>query len=546
MRAKNVGVFGVLITIMISLLSFLLLNLNVLDMGAGFGRHAVLVTTTVEDNKNFQTFLKKNNHKNVDISVQALSEEYSLIEFEGLGDMNLILKDFQMEVANVDIIEMDTFGSITHVNQTVNNMQLYFIVFFLLFVSIWTYRYRLLGLISSVTMGLFMLVPLFIGNLFYFVFNHQSWYIFIGVFVILTHLKLWSINAIIDRKESDLIVKKTFMISILMSVLGFVFWRLDPVYESAGVHLLIISVLLMLDTLVLKLFLPRFIKQIYQHPKLERFFEKRSGISVPFIIKDSFVLLMIVGAILLTSFLLTMTQKDVTVTSDDFSDQFYLVVDQDDAPSFLEVHASLGKYELTDNMIQYDISEENKTWYTFDNEAKLKNLVKASEDINEKLATKSRVYATKNKEKNIMNRFFDFIFFGLITLIALILFLIEDLKESLLFVTISIGSLIFFSVYTNLFKVPLSYEYISSVWFIVAYSLGIALLYPHILNEQMIIKFVSGNLSIVILVFLPIILFVLGVNAYVDRLVQLSFVILWSLLSSLVSLFYIKRIVKYD
>ena len=56
MKAKDVGVFGVLITILVSLLSFLLLNLNILDMGAGFGRHAFLVTTTVEDNKNFQTF----------------------------------------------------------------------------------------------------------------------------------------------------------------------------------------------------------------------------------------------------------------------------------------------------------------------------------------------------------------------------------------------------------------------------------------------------------------------------------------------------------
>ena len=59
---------------------------------------------------------------------------------------------------------------------------------------------------------------------------------------------------------------------------------------------------------------------------------------------------------------------------------------------------------------------------------------------------------------------------------------------------------------------------------------GLLFLYPRILNEKMIIKFISDNLSIVVLVFLPIILFVLGVNAYVDRLVQLSFVILWSLL----------------
>ena len=546
MKAKDVGVFGVLITILVSLLSFLLLNLNILDMGAGFGRHAFLVTTTVEDNKNFQTFLKKNNHKNVDISVQALSEDYSLIEFEGLGDMNVILKDFQMEVANVDMIEMDTFGSITHVNQTVNNMQLYFIVFFLLFVSVWTYRYRLLGLISSVTLSLFMLVPLFVGNLFYFLFNHQSWYIFIGVFVILTHLKLWSINAIIDNREVDLIVQKTFIISILMSALGFVFWHLNPVYASAGVHLLIISVLLMLDTLILKLFLPRFIKQIYHHPKLERFFEKRSGISVPFIIKDSFFLLMMTGAILLTSFLLTMTQKDVNPISDDFSDQFYLVVDQDDAPSFLEVHASLGKYGLTNNMLKYDISEENKTWYTFDNEAKLKKLMMASEDIDEKLSTKSRVYATVDKGENFINNFFKLLLFGFIILVGLILFLIEDLKKSILFLTLSISSLIFFLLYTFLFKVPMSYEFISSIWFIVAYALGIAVLYPRILNEKMIIKFISDNLSIVVLVFLPIILFVLGVNAYVDRLVQLSFVILWSLLSSLVTLFYIKRIVNYD
>ena len=59
------------------------------------------------------------------------------------------------------------------------------------------------------------------------------------------------------------------------------------------------------------------------------------------------------------------------------------MVDQDDAPSFLEVHASLGKYDLTNNMLKYDISEENKTWYTFDNEAKLKKLMMASEDIDE-------------------------------------------------------------------------------------------------------------------------------------------------------------------
>lgn len=302
----------------------------------------------------------------------------------------------------------------------------------------------------------------------------------------------------------------------------------------------------MLDTLILKLFLPRFIKQIYHHPKLERFFEKRSGISVPFIIKDSFFLLMMTGAILLTSFLLTMTQKDVNPISDDFSDQFYLVVDQDDAPSFLEVHASLGKYGLTNNMLKYDISEENKTWYTFDNEAKLKKLMMASEDIDEKLSTKSRVYATVDKGENFINNFFKLLLFGFIILVGLILFLIEDLKKSILFLTLSISSLIFFLLYTFLFKIPMSYEFISSIWFIVAYALGIAVLYPCILNEKMIIKFISDNLSIVVLVFLPIILFVLGVNAYVDRLVQLSFVILWSLLSSLVTLFYIKRIVNYD
>ena len=98
----------------------------------------------------------------------------------------------------------------------------------------------------------------------------------------------------------------------------------------------------------------------------------------------------------------------------------------------------------------------------------------ASEDIDEKLSNYSRVYATVDKGENFINNFFKLLLFGFIILVGLILFLIEDLKKSILFLTLSISSLIFFLLYTFLFKIPMSYEFISSIWFIVAYALGIA------------------------------------------------------------------------
>src|SRR5690554_1121373 len=227
MRIKKYIILGFIYITMLSGLSYMLLNATNFRYGMGLGRELFLVTGSVKDNQNFSIFEKKLPDMNGEMEVIQIDEDKSLIRIEGTGDMESIFKNFRQIVANVEIFNAGTFGVINNVNQAISSMQVYFIVFFLALITIWTYRYRLIGLFFSLLTALLTFWPVYLANHFKYYLNIYSWFIVLCMFIMLLNFHKWVMNEILNFKPITIIVKNTIVLSVLSLGLGLIFWRLN-------------------------------------------------------------------------------------------------------------------------------------------------------------------------------------------------------------------------------------------------------------------------------------------------------------------------------
>lgn len=527
---------------MLSGLSNILLNTTSFHYGMGFGRELMLVTGSVQDNRNFNIFEKQLPDMNAEMEVIHIDDDKSLIRIEGTGDMESILKSFTQVVANVEIFNTGTFGVINNVNQTISSMQIYFVVFFLALISVWTYRYRLVGLFFSLLTSLLTLGPVYIANSFGYFLNIYSWFIVLGIFIMLLNYHTWVMNEFLKTSQFHKIIRNTFILSVVSLVLGFVFWRMNSLMMTGVVYLVILALLLLILSAMYQWVIPIFNKYILNDDSVNRLFLKRDSINVPLIMNQTLMVTLIGLAIVLGSVLLGYTQKDVVPHSQDFSNESILVIDRSDAPSFLEVQSSLGKFNLMNHLIEYKVAEEKSTWFVFNEKVPRFGLIDASNDVVDKMSTKSYVYFLERDSVGGNELISNFYFILTILSLSALMGVIKDEKYATRYFALGGLTPLFYLFYLELFKFPISHAFITMLWFGTFYTFLMVLLREDIITEMGLLKFASSNVSILMLVYLPIVLFVVGMFGFVIQVTALMFL---SIISAMFLSLIVKRIVNY-
>ncbi|HLV50106.1 MAG TPA: hypothetical protein VKY25_04175 [Erysipelothrix sp.] len=542
MRIKKYIILGFIYITMLSGLSYMLLNATNFRYGMGFGRELFLVTGSVKDNQNFSIFEKKLPDMNGEMEVIQIDEDKSLIRIEGTGDMESIFKNFRQIVANVEIFNAGTFGVINNVNQAISSMQVYFIVFFLALITIWTYRYRLIGLFFSLLTALLTFWPVYLANHFKYYLNIYSWFIVLCMFIMLLNFHKWVMNQILNSKPITIIVKNTIVLSVLSLGLGLIFWRLNHWMITGTIYLVINALLLLIMSALYQWVIPLFNNHVFNDENLNRFFIKRDGIHVPMIMNQSLMVGLVALVIVLSSILLRYTQKDMMPHSHDFSNESIMIVERSDAPSFLEIQSSLGKFNLTDHLIEYKVSEEKSTWFVFNEKAGRFTLLDASNDLVEKIDTKSFVYYLERESVNridlVSNVYFILTFLSLVGLMGVL----KKKKHAIRFLVLGALTSLLFIFYLDIFNLPIDYAMITIVWFGLFYTFLMILLRDDIMTDNGFLNYTSSNTTTLLLVYLPILLFVIGVFGFVVQVTGLMFL---SMVSAMLVSLMIKRIVSY-
>lgn len=542
MRIKKYIILGLVYIAMLSGLSYMLLNATNFRYGMGLGRELILVTGSVQDNQNFSIFEKQLPDMNGEMEVIQIDEDRSLIRIEGTGDMESIFKNFKQIVANVEIFNGGTFGVINNVNQAISSMQVYFIVFFLALITIWTYRYRLIGFFFSLLTSLLTLGPIYLINHFKYYLNIYSWFIVLCMFIMLLNFHNWVMNEILNLKEIAIIVKNTIILSILSLGLGLIFWRLNPWMMTGTVYLIILALLLLIMSAFYQWVIPIFNKHIFSDVNLKRVFLKRDGIHVPMIMNQSLMVALVALVIVLSSILLRYTQRDIIPHSHDFSNESIMIVERSDAPSFLEIQSSLGKFNLTDHLIEYKVSEEKSTWFVFNEKASRFALLDASNNIVEKMETKSFVYFLERESVSridlISNVDFIFAFLALVGLMVIL----KNKKHAVRYLVLGALTPLLFILYLDIFNLPIDYAMITVMWFGLFYTFLMILLRDDIMTDNGFLNYTSSNTTTLLLVYLPILLFFIGIFGFVVQVTGLMFL---SIVSAMLVSLVIKRIVSY-
>lgn len=542
MKVKKYTGLIIILIVLVSLLSNLLLNSKSLNFGVGFGRKMSIITTSVEDNDSFKDFKDNLPRYKAELSVYEVEEGLSLIQIESTGDMSLIYNSFLRQVSDIEVLEVGTFGSITNVNQTISNMQLYFTLFFLVFVAIWFYQFGLLGLILSLLGSLMVFLPVFIGNAYNFILNVHTWYVFVCVYILVINYFSWLLDKIYIRESVKVLAQSTFMFSFLFVLKGLVFHYLDPIFKGAVFYVIAISILFVILSGLIQFGLQYFYKEFLDDAVVGKIFFVRSGITTPSFINRFSLTILIVGTTAL-GFLIANTYRGDNMTqSVDFSRESYLIVDSNDAQGFLEIQASLGKYDLDRHLLEYNVSEEKATWFVFDEFTSKVTLNAASRNIDRKIVGESRLFTMNidsfNLEDLLLNPYL-----GLMVLVgALIIAVLRSLKSAGYYLYLSSVVLGIYYMMNQYLNLPISYAMMVTFWFIAIYAFAVVMMYDDLFSYQGLFSFISRNMILLFIVYFPVLLFVMESFSFVISNTVMSFV---AFILAFIFVIWMKRLVSY-
>lgn len=542
MKVKKYTGLIIILIVLVSLLSNLLLNSKSLNFGVGFGRKMSIITTSVEDNDSFKDFKDNLPRYKAELSVYEVEEGLSLIQIESTGDMSLIYNSFLRQVSDIEVLEVGTFGSITNVNQTISNMQLYFTLFFLVFVAIWFYQFGLLGLILSLLGSLMVFLPVFIGNAYNFILNVHTWYVFVCVYILVINYFSWLLDKIYIRESIKVLAQSTFMFSFLFVLMGLVFHYLDPIFKGAVFYVIAISILFVILSGLIQFGLQYFYKEFLDDAVVGKIFFVRSGITTPSFINRFSLTILIVGTTAL-GFLIANTYRGDNMTqSVDFSRESYLIVDSNDAQGFLEIQASLGKYDLDRHLLEYNVSEEKATWFVFDEFTSKVTLNAASRNIDRKIVGESRLFTMNidsfNLEDLLLNPYL-----GLMVLVgAVIIAVLRSLKSVGYYLYLSSVVLGIYYMMNQYLNLPISYAMMVTFWFIAIYAFAVVMMYDDLFSYQGLFSFISRNMILLFIVYFPVLLFVMESFSFVISNTVMSFV---AFILAFIFVIWMKRLVSY-
>ena len=542
MKVKKYTGLIIILIVLVSLLSNLLLNSKSLNFGVGFGRKMSIITTSVEDNDSFKDFKDNLPRYKAELSVYEVEEGLSLIQIESTGDMSLIYNSFLRQVSDIEVLEVGTFGSITNVNQTISNMQLYFTLFFLVFVAIWFYQFGLLGLILSLLGSLMVFLPVFIGNAYNFILNVHTWYVFVCVYILVINYFSWLLDKIYIRESVKVLAQSTFMFSFLFVLMGLVFHYLDPIFKGAVFYVIAISILFVILSGLIQFGLQYFYKEFLDDAVVGKIFFVRSGITTPSFINRFSLTILIVGTTAL-GFLIANTYRGDNMTqSVDFSRESYLIVDSNDAQGFLEIQASLGKYDLDRHLLEYNVSEEKATWFVFDEFTSKVTLNAASRNIDRKIVGESRLFTMNidsfNLEDLLLNPYL-----GLMVLVgAVIIAVLRSFKSAGYYLYLSSVVLGIYYMMNQYLNLPISYAMMVTFWFIAIYAFAVVMMYDDLFSYQGLFSFISRNMILLFIVYFPVLLFVMESFSFVISNTVMSFV---AFILAFIFVIWMKRLVSY-
>lgn len=544
MKFNKLFGLGIVFILLLSGVSHLILSANNYNYGAGFGRELLIISEDVETSSNFVQFQQRVSQNNAELEVIDLKDGYSLIKIEGVGDMERILTYYTRYMSDRPILNSGTFGSISNISYTILSMQMYMVLFFGITIALWTYRYRLLGFFMSLVMTIFILTPVYFGKELNFYLNGNSWFIILCYVLMLLNLMLWLMNRILEKESSKLLARNVWIIAVNTLLLGGLFYLLDDSVISISIVLYLVfqGLFLVVFAFVLWFGLDYFYLYYLNDSSYGRLFLKRSGINAPFFLSNKIAVFAVGLLILFVTIIFGTIQSETTPHSSGFSQESILVVNKNDVSSFLEVQGSLGRYGLMDYVIEYNISEEMETWFIFDSLTDQTMLRAVKDDIDIKLDSVSQVYATNLETFLFESYVFDFLIMMSVLVLAIVMYLIRSKVHALQYIVLTIGSYIFLYLFVNIYKVPVSVPMISMIRFNLIYSFMIVQISEDLFTETGILNFVSRNATILVLIYLPILLFVSTNFSFV---VESTVLLMLSITSMLIFGWMMRRIVGY-
>ncbi|NLW14837.1 MAG: hypothetical protein GX038_01045 [Erysipelothrix sp.] len=529
--------------ILVFSLFMLLFSVSTLSIGNGLGREVNMITNNILETQTFERFEKVLKEEKIEYHLSTLNEERLLMQFIGVNDVGEFSRMLHFNFPGLIVYETGTFSSISTVTSTLKTLQTYFVVFILSFITIWTYRYRLWGLLYGVSISSIILMSLFINNMSGVVFNMQTWFTMLVIISFMIILKTWTIHNTHDEFDIYLILRNHQLFAGILMMASLTIGLIDPIYAPSSLLIRNISILMVVEVFVMSRYLPPIKTNMTVNDRFKSLFSKRDSIKVPEIVSSKFIVIFSSALMILVCGLSMSNPMRERPHSRDFSREHYLIVDSNDPTNFLEIQASLGRYNLSDKLLEYKISEEKMTWYVFDDSAVWSNLVEVKKSVTEKFDTKVEIIRKENFEFNLSARAQLLVTVALNALIFAIIFFLIGKVHGMFFIFLNVTMFIFINIFAYSFNVSRSFEYNILLSFISIFSTLITLFYKDKESDAYVssVGSILGYAStIMALIVLPILLIIPEPTAQHYQMITLLFILTLSFIGSMFTLYYLK------
>ena len=523
----------------------MLFNLSDLKLGKGLGREVYLITNDISNDYSFKNFRRDMRTQQIEYDFFEIDDDRLLVELYGVNDVEKFTNNLYLRFPKLIIYETATFNSISNVTKMAKTIQSYFVIFLMVFITTWTYRYRLWGLYQGLSLGLIVLSVLHITNRAGFLFDFKLWFTFYLSFLVLVLLKSWFIYCVND--DFDVApIKNSYLLSILMLVLiGAFLFFMDKAFYSSALTSGILAFWLMVELIVIHFVLPLIKTTIQTDQSIALHFEKRDGIRVPDMLDERFLVLFLSVLIVFVSALSYKGFNQTQKHNPTFSQENFLIVDHNDAISFLEVQASLGKHDLSKNLIEYKISEEKMTWYFLDEFSNWFRLNNAKTSIEEKLNVKVSVVRKEATDYAFSAQFQSLSLIGFVMLNAFLIFIFSHKTNAIKFIILTGLFYLFQMLLTVVFNINASYQMrILQVFVPLLTTLGFIFVKQDedLFRSTGVSSILGYALTILLIMVLPVVLIIPDLTSQHYYLLSLLFVVFMSFMSSVFVLYYIQFI----
>lgn len=542
-------------TILVVVTATLLFSIVSLKLGDGFGREINLIIDQTSSSEDFDTYVKELQRSQVEVYRYELEDDLTMIKLIGINDVQTFIDHFTRELPMVPILEVGTFGALSTISNSIKLFQIYFIVFIFAFIAYSIYRKQMTGLLTSLSSAFMLITSLFIMNFFGFLLNNVMWYGLLLAFAILViHKKGLTLKLSDVLEENYNNVNKTIYESLNISInfsVGFLFFgavllMFAPQFTNIAVLFIMLSVYILIERFMLLHYLPKVIPAIKEEPRLKSIFMRRDSLFSPSDFLNQWmskIMLFLTIAVLAMSSVSLLFQDLSTFNSPKLAKQHYITVPRNDPQSFLEVQATLRKYDLHDHLIEYRVSEEKSTWFKFDGLIE-HNLIKlASADINNKIGLATHVFV----EEDISSFSTSILFYiGMVAAFAASFVLVwfnAGKNEGIVFLAYTFLSILLMSTFAYFMEITYSKIFLLTLYF---YPFLVANLFmvdkfsqQFKLGLNYIMRFLKQAGGVFAIIVLPIIVIIPKPNVETYAMIKMLMSIVLSFVSSSLIIYYL-------